>query len=166
MKNLLRSGAAAAIALGLLAGGGATTASAAAEAPATASSARCFVPSTANQSVLRTLKAVGDKRGITYRVRLAMFETAWVESHANNLKCGTGSSVGVFQQTSAWGTYAQRTNVTWATNRFLDQAIPNARRHPSWTAGQVAQSVQRSAYPTRYDQAKATATRLIAQLAH
>ena len=27
-------------------------------------------------------------------VMLSMFETAWVESHVNNLHCGTGDSVG------------------------------------------------------------------------
>ena len=127
--------------------------------------AACSIPAKANDGVLKTLKKIGDSRHITAKVRLAMFETAWVESHANNLGCGTGDSVGVFQQSpsNGWGTKAQCMNVTHATNKFLDQAIPNSRNHPSWTAGHVAQSVQRSAYPDRYDAAKAKANSLIAR---
>ncbi|AJT41408.1 hypothetical protein UM93_07560 [Psychromicrobium lacuslunae] len=123
----------------------------------------CYVPSTADDNVLKTMKSIGDQRGISYRVRLAMFETAWVESHANNLNCGDLDSVGVFQQRPAagWGTVAQCTNVVYATNKFLDQAIPNAANYPSWSAGTVAQSVQRSAYPERYDQAQSIAEALI-----
>ncbi|WP_199921736.1 peptidoglycan-binding domain-containing protein [Psychromicrobium lacuslunae] len=134
--------------------------------PATALAAEvCSVPATANDSVLLTLKRVGDSRSISSKVRLAMFETAWVESHANNLGCGDSDSVGVFQQrpSQGWGTVAQCMDVNYAANKFLDQAISNAAKNPGWTAGQVAQSVQRSAYPSRYDQAQSTANSLISR---
>lgn len=140
------------------------SASAAPHVPATiAAPAACSIPANANDGVLKTMRNIGNSRHITAKVRLAMFETAWVESHANNLGCGTGDSVGVFQQSpsNGWGTKAQCMNVTHATNKFLDQAIPNSAHNPSWSAGKVAQSVQRSAYPSRYDAAQAKAKALI-----
>ncbi|KAG9119727.1 hypothetical protein FRC07_005103 [Ceratobasidium sp. 392] len=52
-------------------------------------------------------------------------------------------------------------NVDYSTNKYLDQAIVNDRNHPGYTAGQLAQSVQRSEFPDRYDQAKSIAQDLI-----
>ncbi|GAA1702136.1 hypothetical protein [Fodinicola feengrottensis] len=161
---ILTASAAAVIAAGSPASASALAAGA--HVPATiAAPAACSIPANANDGVLKTLKTVGDSRHVTAKVRLAMFETAWVESHANNLGCGTGDSVGVFQQSpsNGWGTKAQCMNVTHAAGKFLDQAIPNSANHPSWTAGHVAQSVQRSAYPDRYDAAQTKANALIAR---
>ncbi|WP_163511833.1 hypothetical protein [Fodinicola acaciae] len=157
-------GVAAAAVLGFTAPASADAVSAGAHVPATiAAPLACTIPAKANDGVLKKLKQVGDARHVTAKVRLAMFETAWVESHANNLGCGTGDSVGVFQQSpsNGWGTKAQCMDVKHAANKFLDQAIPNSRNHPSWSAGKVAQSVQRSAYPSRYDAAKSKAQSLI-----
>ncbi|WP_163507071.1 hypothetical protein [Fodinicola acaciae] len=123
------------------------------------------IPSTADDNILRTLRDIGNQRGVDDRVRLAEFETAWVESHANNLPCGDQDSLGVFQQrpSQGWGTPDQVMDPVYATNKFLDYAIPNAANNPGWTAGQVAQSVQRSEFPDRYDQAEGTARDLIAR---
>jgi hypothetical protein len=122
------------------------------------------IPANADDNVLRILRDVSNQRGVDGRVRLSVFETAWVESHANNLPCGTGSSIGVFQQIPRYWCPENRNNcmdVAHAANKYLDQAIPNAARNPGWSAGRVAQSVQRSAYPDRYDQAQGTAQNLI-----
>ena len=127
----------------------------------------CAVPSTANDGVLVTVKHAADARHVTARVRLATYEAAWVESHANNLRCGDRDSLGVFQQrpSAGWGTPAQILNVTYATNKFLDRAIPIAAAHSSWSAGHVAQAVQVSAYPDRYDQSATKARSLISRAA-
>jgi len=122
------------------------------------------IPGNADDNVLRILRDVSNQRGVDGRVRLSVFETAWVESHANNLNCGTGSSIGVFQQIPQYWCPSDRNlcmDVAHAANAYLDQAIPNASRNPGWSAGQVAQSVQRSAYGARYDQAQGTAQDLI-----
>lgn len=122
------------------------------------------IPANADDNVLRVLRDVGNQRGINAKVRLSMFEAAWVESHANNLNCGTGSSIGVFQQIPKWWCPSDRNlcmNVPHATNKYLDQAITNDRNNPGYSAGQLAQSVQRSAYPARYDQAQGKANELI-----
>jgi hypothetical protein len=122
------------------------------------------IPPNADDNVLRTLRDVSNQRGVDDRVRLSVFETAWVESHANNLPCGDGESIGVFQQIPRFWCPEDRNlcmDVGHAAGKYLDQAIPNAANNPGWSAGQVAQSVQRSAFPDRYDQAQGTAQDLI-----
>lgn len=132
---------------------------------------QCPVPPEADDDVLRTLKQVADQRAASPKVRLAIFEAAWVESHANNLNCGDRDSLGVFQQrpSTGWGSSEQILDVNYATNAFLDGnpsdatdgAIGGAQRNHTWTAGQVAQHVQRSGFPDRYDESEAKARELI-----
>ncbi len=123
------------------------------------------IPSTADPNVLRTVYAVGRGLGVSDKVMLAGFEAGWVESRMNNLPCGDSDSLGVFQQrpSQGWGTPAQVMNVSFASNSFFTRAITVAANNPGYTAGQVAQAVQRSAFPSRYDQAEATARALIEQ---
>ena len=127
--------------------------------------ASCEVPANADPEVLTIIERELDERDASAKVRLSAYEAAWVESHANNLNCGDSDSLGVFQQrpSAGWGTPEQVTNVEYATNAYLDQAIPNDANNPGYTAGQLAQSVQRSAYPDRYDEAEAKAKELQAQ---
>lgn len=84
----------------------------------------------------------------------------------NNLDCGDRDSLGVFQQrpSQGWGTPEECMDPVHAANAFLDQAIVNDRRNPSYTAGQLAQSVQRSAFPDRYDQSEDKALAMIAEV--
>lgn len=98
-------------------------------------------------------------------VRLAAFEAGWGESPMNNLPCGHGDSVGVFQQrpSQGWGTVAQLMAPVYATTQFVVRAIANDRAHPGYTAGELAQRVQRSGYPERYDEQEATARALMAK---
>ena len=123
------------------------------------------IPSTADPAVLETVYRVGRGLKVTERVMLAGFEAGWVESHMNNLPCGDRDSLGVFQQrpSQGWGTPEQIMNVSYAANAFFTRAIPIAANNPGMTAGQIAQAVQRSAFPDRYDQAQGTALALIDQ---
>ncbi|KDQ19262.1 hypothetical protein BOTBODRAFT_41541 [Botryobasidium botryosum FD-172 SS1] len=124
------------------------------------------IPSQANMGVLQQVYQITQTRRLDERELLATIETAWVESHVNNLNCGDQDSVGVFQQrpSQGWGTVAQCMDINHATNAFIDQLIPNASKFPSSSAGQLAQSVQRSEYPDRYDQAASIAQGLIKQV--
>ncbi|HIV56781.1 MAG TPA: hypothetical protein H9902_02380 [Candidatus Stackebrandtia faecavium] len=125
---------------------------------------QCAVPPNHNDKVIKTVYSVAKKRNVTSKVMLATFEAGWVESHMNNLNCGDRDSVGVFQQRPSMGWCDPASlcrDVKHATNKFLDQAIPNDKKNPGYSAGQLAQSVQRSGYPDRYDQAKAKAQALI-----
>ncbi|CAE7074610.1 unnamed protein product [Rhizoctonia solani] len=123
------------------------------------------IPSTADPAVRDQVYRITQSRGVTSKVLLSTFETAWIESHVNNLPCGDQDSIGVFQQrpSQGWGSYDQIMNVDYSTGKYLDQAIVNDRNNPGYTAGQLAQSVQRSEYPDRYDQAQSMAQQLINQ---
>ncbi|MFF0254798.1 hypothetical protein ACFYPW_20100 [Micromonospora zamorensis] len=123
------------------------------------------IPSSADDVVLTTVYRVATGLSASERVLLAGFEAGWVESRMNNLPCGDSDSLGVFQQrpSQGWGTPAQILNVSYAANSFFVRAIPLAAANPGWSAGQVAQGVQRSAFPDRYDASQATAQALIAR---
>lgn len=102
-------------------------------------------------NVARTICRVLDRYNASPKVRLAAFEAAIVESGVHNLNYGDRDSLGVFQQrpSQGWGTPAQILNVDYAATQFITRAI---RGNQSLSAGQLAQSVQRSAFPERYDQ--------------
>lgn len=126
--------------------------------------AACVVPPDADRNVIKIVYEVGLSRSVSGKVMLAAFEAGWVESHMNNLDCGDLDSVGVFQQRPSQGwcdPAALCRDVVHASNRFFDLAI---RNEPgcACTAGQLAQSVQRSGFPDRYDQAEGKARELIA----
>jgi hypothetical protein len=123
----------------------------------------CPVPSTADNDVIKAVYQVGYGLDVTDKVMLSGFEAGWVESHMNNLPCGHSDSLGVFQQrpSQGWGTPAQIMNVRYASNSYFTRAIAVAAGNTSFTAGQVAQGVQRSAFPDRYDQARTIASGLL-----
>ncbi|MGI5214702.1 FG-GAP repeat domain-containing protein [Plantactinospora sp. CA-290183] len=121
------------------------------------------IPANHDPNVIRVVYEVGLSRRVSDKVMLAAFEAGWVESHMNNLPCGDKDSLGVFQQrpSQGWGTPAQIMDVSYATTQFLIQAQANEPRFPQYTAGQLAQSVQRSCCPDRYDQAESRARAMI-----
>ncbi|KAG8795408.1 hypothetical protein FRC12_014892 [Ceratobasidium sp. 428] len=67
------------------------------------------IPSTVDTAVRDHVYRITQSRHVTAKVLLATFETAWVESHVNNLNCGDQDSIGVFQQrpSQGWGTHDQ-----------------------------------------------------------
>ncbi|WP_162183373.1 LGFP repeat-containing protein [Psychromicrobium lacuslunae] len=130
-------------------------------APVATAEESCYIPPNRDIAVARKVYEIAQRRNVSARVMLATFETAWVESHVNNLNCGDADSVGVFQQSPywGWGTVAQLTNVEYATNKFLDSAIALEGKTPG-SAGALAQAVQKSGHPTRYDEQQADAIRV------
>ncbi|MFG3496993.1 hypothetical protein [Streptomyces sp. NPDC047928] len=125
----------------------------------------CRVPPDRDLDVTKTVYTVGRDLGVSATVMLAAFEAGWVESHMNNLDCGDKDSLGVFQQrpSQGWGAPERITRVSYAAERFFDRAVEVEERHPGLTAGQLAQRVQRSAFPDRYDAAEAKARELLAE---
>lgn len=127
----------------------------------------CDVPAEADDDVLVIIENVLDEEEATDKVRLATYEAAWVESHANDLDCGHATSIGVFQQRPDYG-WDNAGDPELATYDFLHGnpsdgtagAIEIDEANPDYTAGQVAQAVQRSAYPDRYDDAEPIALEL------
>lgn len=121
------------------------------------------LPAGANQTVALQVYAQTLVDRASSRVLLAAFEAAWVESHLNNCLNGDLDSVGVFQQRANWGTADARKTVATATHLFLQRAIAVDRSSgPAVTAGQIAQTVQQSAFGSRYDAAQSQAQSLIA----
>ena len=100
------------------------------------------------------------------RVRLSAFEAAIVESGVHNLSYGDRDSLGVFQQrpwAKTWGTAEEIMNPVHAADIYIRTAIarqnlPDVRYG---TAGQLAQKVQGSGFPLRYDQVQMQAQALM-----
>lgn len=122
-----------------------------------------YGPSTPNLAVAQMVYETALSLGASAKVQLSSFEAALVESNMNNCDNGDRDSVGVFQQRASWGTYEQRTEVRHASRSFLTRAI--AREDSYSTAGRLAQAVQISAFPARYDAREAQAAALLAQVA-
>jgi hypothetical protein len=171
IRNKARARGIAAVAVAALVAGGLTMTATAGEsdskdhrANAEILDEKCAVPPDFDATIINSVHDVATQRGVNEKVMLAAFEAGWVESHMNNLNCGDRDSLGVFQQrpSAGWGTPEQIMDPVYATNAFLDQAIPNDQNNPGFTPGQLAQSVQRSAFPERYDQSEAKAREMIA----
>jgi hypothetical protein len=112
------------------------------------------------ESIPAIVYAVGRAMGATPKQMLAAFEAAIVESGFRNLEDGHRDSLGVFQQrpSQSWGTRQQILDPFYAARKFFE----GAQKVPQWgTAGQLAQRVQISDYPDRYDQVAAQAAGLI-----
>src|SRR5918992_3349237 len=120
-------------------------------------------PSTYDPEVIKVVQRVGLGLQVSSKVMLAGFEAGWVESHMNNVLCGDLDSLGVFQQRTGWGTEKERTYVVYAANAFFVRAKQEDRECPNCTAGQIAQRVQISDFPDRYDDAESTARNLMAE---
>jgi hypothetical protein len=104
------------------------------------------------------------------RAMLALMEAVIVESNVQNLPGGDADSRGILQvrDSTAGPMGINNRDVEQCCNAFLTRgftgrggAITLAAKYPSWTSGQIAQGVQGSAYPTRYDQAHAEAQAFI-----
>ena len=129
--------------------------------------AACSVPSSADRAVTLAVYGVGRELGVSATVMLAGFEAAWVESHANDLRCGDRDSLGVFQQrpSAGWGTASQILDPRYASRQFFTRAMTAEKACGSCSSGQIAQRVQVSAFPDRYDQAASKARSLQADAA-
>lgn len=92
------------------------------------------------------------------KVTLALIEAGIVESGLRNLPYGDRDSLGYLQQRRSCG-WRCPMNITCATWDFLRRAIPLEEAYP--TSGLLAQAVQRSAFPDRYDQHQAEAEQVI-----
>ncbi|RNI22966.1 hypothetical protein EFY87_08605 [Flexivirga caeni] len=95
---------------------------------------------------------------------LAMFESGWVESHMNNLGCGQETSVGVFQLQDFNGSYAQRKDVVYSTNWWINTANSLGIQNYH-DAGTLAADVERPREDLRgrYGEAQSTAQNLMNQ---
>lgn len=98
-----------------------------------------------------TISAVSVERQLPPRAVTIALATAIQESKLRNLRYGDADSQGLFQQrpSQGWGTVEQVTDPVYSSNAFYDALV----QVPDWQSGvvtEVAQEVQRSAFPDAY----------------
>lgn len=123
----------------------------------------CPVPASRDIAVTRSVYRTGVGLGASDKVLLAGFEAGWVESHMKNLTCGDRASLGVFQQQVGygWGTADEIMDPVHAATEFFTRAKALEPRFAHDTAGHLAQAVQISCCPERYDQARGIAQKML-----
>jgi hypothetical protein len=112
-----------------------------------------------------TIAQVAWDRGLPDRAVVVALATAQQESGLRNLDHGDRDSLGLFQQrpSQGWGTEAQVQDPVYAAGQFYDRLV----QVPGWDTGRltdVAQTVQRSAFPEAYQKHEAMAIDLTAAL--
>ena len=112
----------------------------------------------AQQNLIGTALAEARRQGASPRETKALLEALSVESNFRNLPYGDRDSLGPLQQRPSSG-YQHPMDVPLAVRDFLVRARQANTGRGS--AGQLAQAVQRSAYPGRYDQAGGVANALL-----
>lgn len=98
-----------------------------------------------------TIAAVAERRGLPARAVTIALATAYQESDLRNLDHGDRDSLGLFQQrpSQGWGTPEQVQDPVHASERFYD-ALERVPGYPDGVVTEVAQAVQRSAFPEAY----------------
>jgi cell wall-associated NlpC family hydrolase len=104
---------------------------------------------------------VADSLNAPTKAAQALVAACIVESRIHNLSGGDRDSRGILQvrDSTARPMRLNNRDVEACASAFLTRgywgkggAIALARKHPSWTLGQIAQAVQGSGYPSRYDE--------------
>lgn len=115
----------------------------------TATSVEELDPEQAGNAAL--ISAVATKRGLPPRASSIAIATALQESKLRNIKFGDRDSLGLFQQrpSQGWGTAEQILDAVYSTNKFFD-ALVKVTNWQTRDVTEVAQAVQRSAFPDAY----------------
>ncbi len=108
--------------------------------------------------VAEIAESVARSMGATSKQLLADIEAGLVESGLHNLKYGDRDSVGYLQQrpSQGWGSVKQLPDPAFATRKFIN-AAKHVKGQDKMSAGELAQAVQRSAFPDRYNKREADA---------
>jgi hypothetical protein len=96
--------------------------------------------------------------------------TSMQESTLDNISYGDRDSEGLFQQrpSAGWGTPAQITNPSYASDAFLNALRDHQRTDPSWASRplwETAQAVQNSGFPYAYAKWESQAAQLVTSIA-
>lgn len=109
--------------------------------------------------IARTIILEGERQKVNRKRKLASIAAGLVESELSNPKGGHGTSAGWRQEIDTYGSVKKRRNVKGAARRFFQETKEVDAR--GMTAGQLAQAVQRSAFPEKYDQRLEEAKRIL-----
>ncbi len=114
------------------------------------------------------ISGVSVKRGLKPRAASIALATAFQESDIRNLNYGHSDSLGLFQQrpSQGWGT-AKQVMDPWYSSKQFYKALVKVKKWQTRDLNDVAQAVQRSAYPDAYrkhvDRARILASSLTGQ---
>jgi hypothetical protein len=127
------------------------------------------MPSSGQTANAQIIINTGSSLGANSKQLLAAIEAALVESNLINVGYGDRDSRGLFQQrpSQGWGSQSQVMDPYYAANAFFRGAGTNKgalQVSQSGTAGQLAQRVQRSAFPARYDARESEALDILSRL--
>lgn len=118
------------------------------------------------QKNARIYLRTGQRAGATRKEQLAALETGIVESGFHNLQYGDADSQGVRQErVSQYGDGPTgANNVRAGAQRFFQESVSDTggSRGAGQTPGQLAQTIQGSAFPERYDEHAAEAQQILA----
>ena len=94
---------------------------------------------------------IGERRGLPARAGTIAVATAIQESKLRNITYGDRDSVGLFQQrpSQGWGTVEEILDPRYSTNAFYD-ALVKVDGWQDMVITEIAQEVQRSAFPEAY----------------
>ena len=111
------------------------------------------------------VSAVALRRGLPSRAVTIALATAFQESGLRNLDHGHADSIGLFQQrpSKGWGTIKQIMDPYYSSGKFYS-ALVRVKNWRTADVNDVAQAVQRSAYPEAYRKHVGKATALAAAL--
>jgi hypothetical protein len=128
-----------------------------------------FTPTSTQWANARTIVAVAKQRGLPLYAAVIATATAMQESSLINLTTSSNyDSLGLFQQrpSMGWGTAAQVTDPTYATNAFLTALAAYAPNYATQALWVSAQAVQRSGLPTAYARWEDQAAKIVLAIAH
>ena len=111
------------------------------------------------------IAGVSIKEGLAPRAASIALTTAYQESGIRNLDYGHADSIGLFQQrpSKGWGTVDQIMD-PWYSTRSFYRAMERIKNWKTKDINDVAQAVQRSAYPEAYRKHVANARALASSL--
>ncbi len=142
-------------------------------APPTPGQQRCVATANGSSTALSLDQAhyasiivgVSVRRDLPPRAATIALATAYQETGIRNLDYGDRDSVGLFQQrpSQGWGTEKQLMDPYYATNKFYN-ALLKVKNWSSRDITEVAQAVQRSAYPEAYRDHEADARNVASAL--
>lgn len=116
------------------------------------------------------ISGVSIKRGLPPRAASIALATAYQESDIHNLDYGHADSIGLFQQrpSKGWGTEAQIMDPWYSSKSFYKELV-KVKKWKTRDINDVAQAVQRSAFPDAYrkhvDKARTLASSLTGETA-
>ncbi|QDO87886.1 hypothetical protein FNH13_05585 [Ornithinimicrobium ciconiae] len=98
-----------------------------------------------------TISMVSIDRGLPPKAATIALATAIQESKLRNLTYGDADSLGLFQQrpSQGWGSEEEILDPVYAANTFFE-ALERIPDWPDWVVTEIAQEVQRSAFPDAY----------------